>query len=365
MNKIIPISMIMILVLSGFGIVAAQNSDIKESDSNGTGGRLDYTHTVLVEACTATWCEPCATAAAVMHDIYCSGNYDFSYVALVLDKNPYAHARTDELNVFTIPDYVFDGGFTRHVGTDDLPEAYITGLDQCGVRNVADIDFDLQAIWIGDGKIDVTLDIINNESAIYSGHLHVYATEIESRWNTYSGQPYHFAMIGNYAFNMNVNVPAGGISQYSTTWDGKKYGFSDIEKDNIMVIATVFDSGTKYADETAAVTPIEKPILYIQPLTGGMFRVGAEINNSGTINATGLIWSIKLNGSILLGKNTTGGPENIPAGGSKTIYSKPIFGFGPTAVTVEARVPDGSSAIRKQSAFVLLFYIFIKPGMSR
>jgi hypothetical protein len=362
MKKILPLLMVGILILSGLE-VAAQNSTKKEYDSNSAGGRIDYTHPVLVEACTATFCEPCATAAAVMHNIYTSGDYNFSYVALVLDKNPYAHARTNELNVFIIPDYVFDGGFTRYVGTDNLPEAYNTRLDQCGVRDVADIDVNLQAIWIGNGKIEIALDILNNESTSYSGHLHVYITEIESRWNTYLGQPYHFAMIGNYAFNMNVNVPAGEISQYSTLWDGGKYGVSDIEKENIMVIATVFNSSTKYAEETATASPVEKPILYIQPLTNSLFRVNVEINNSGSMNATGLTWSIALNGSkVFLGKNSSGGPESIPAGGSLTLHSKLIFGFGSTVVTVRAWIPDGLSDIRRQSAVVLLFFIFMKAG---
>jgi hypothetical protein len=358
MWKSVPFIIIGILILSGLGAVAP-GSVIKESDSHSVGESLDYTHPVLVEACTATWCEPCATAAAIMHDIYSSCDYNFSYISLVLDKNPYAHARTNELNAFTIPDYVFDGGFTRHVGTDDLPEAYTTRLNQCGARNVANIDFNLQVIWIGDGKIDVTLDILNNENETYGGHLHVYVTEIVSRWNTYLGQPYHFAMIGSYALNLNVNIPAGETSQYATLWDGNKYGIGDIQKDNIMVIGTVFISGTKYVDETIAATPVEKPILYIQPLTNELFRIEVKINNSGSMNATDLMWSIECNGSgIFLGKNTSGGPEIIPVNGSVIIHSKLICGVGPAVVTVRAWMPDGLLDVRRQSAFVLLFFIF-------
>jgi hypothetical protein len=356
-----------LVVLTGFFIlssgisVIAQESVVKQSGSHSAGERLDYTHQVLVEACTATTCEPCATAAAVMQDIYNSGAYNFSYVALVMDKNPYAHARTNELNAFIIPDYVFDGGFTRHVGTDGIPEAYTTCLNQSGVRPVADIDCDLQVIWIGNGKIDVTVDIRNNENTSYTGHLHVYVTEIVSRWNTYVSQPYHFAMVGNYALNMNVNVPAGDVSQYTTLWDGSKYGVGDIQKDNIMVIATVFDAATKYAEKTVAAAPVEKPILYIQPLTNDFFRITATINNSGSLDATGLMWSITCNGSgVFLGKNTTGGPENIPVNETLSIHSKLILGVGPIVVTIKAWLPDGLSDEQKQSAFILFFYIFFK-----
>jgi hypothetical protein len=360
MKEIIPVLMIGILILSGLG-VGAQKSVTKESGSSGIDEKLDYTHPVLVEACTATFCEPCAIAAAVMNDIYESGEYNFSYVALVKDENPYANARTNELNAFIIPDYVFDGGVTRYVGSDGLPEAYTTRLDQCGARSVANITLDLQAIWIGGGKIDITLDLQNNENTPYSGHLHVYVTEIVSRWDTYLGEPYHFAMIGNYPLNTKVNTPAGEISQYKTVWDGNKYGVGDIQKDNIMVIATVFDAGTKYVDETIAAAPVEKPILYIQPLTNSLFRMKIKINNSGSLNATDLRWSIECDGKgIFLGKNTSGGPENIPINGSVTVSSNLIFGVGPTAITVRAWMPDGLSDVRKQSAFVLLFYIFLK-----
>jgi hypothetical protein len=356
-----------LVVLAGFLILSsgihavAHQSVVKQSGSDITGERPEYTHQVMVEACTATTCEPCATAAAVMHDIYNSGAYNFSYVALVMDKNPYAHARTSELNAFIIPDYVFDGGFTRHVGTDDIPEAYTTCLNQSGARTVADIDCNLRVIWIGEGKIDVTVDIRNNENTTYTGHLHVYVTEIVSRWNTYVGQPYHFAMVGNYPLNTNVNIPAGDVSQYTTLWDGNKYGVGDIQKDNIMVIATMFDSATKYADKTVAAAPVEKPILYIQPLTNDFFRITATINNSGSLDATDLMWSIECNGSgLFLGKNTSGGPETIPVNESIIIRSKLIFGVGSTVVTVRAWLPDGLSDERNQSAFVFLFYIYFK-----
>ena len=260
MRKILPICVIGVLLLSGFGAVAL-NSDVKELDfqtidfENTGGGSRDYTHTVLVEGCTASWCSPCASAAVHIKNIYESGNYDFYYVALVLDKNSYANARCSELDVYYIPDYVFDGGFTRHVGSGSLPSAYTTRLDQCGARSVADIDLDLEVIWNEDAEMDIDLDITNNEASTYNCHLHVYVTEIESRWNTYTGQPYHFAMIGNYAFNTNVNIPAGDTSHRSTTWDGNDHGFGDITEDNIMVIATVFDSSSDYVDETTAAIP--------------------------------------------------------------------------------------------------------------
>ena len=219
------------------------------------GSPLPATHTVLVEACTASFCSPCAVAAAYMHDIYESGQYDFNYVALVSDKNPYASQRCAELGVSGIPDYVFDGDYTRWVGSGGLPGAYTSRLTACEKRTVADVEFILDVTWLENGKLDVIVDLINIEETPYVGHLHAYVTEMESRWDTYSGQPYHFAMIGNYPLNQDVTVPAQDSLRYAVVWDGASYGFSDIQRDNIAVIVTVFDKTSGFVDDTASVLP--------------------------------------------------------------------------------------------------------------
>ena len=250
-KKIIIIYAGVFLCLSTFTIpVFSMNL----SNDNGLGP-LPATHTVLVEACTASWCSPCAVAAVQIHNIYQSGEYDFEYVALVSDKNPYANQRCAELGVGGIPDYVFDGGYARWVGSGGLPAAYTSRLIACEKRSVAAVDVDLDVTWLEDGLLDVAVDLMNNEEEAYDGHLHVYVTEIESRWNTYSGQPYHFAMIGNYPLNKDVSIAANETLHLQTQWDGAAYGFDDIEMDNILVIATVFDETTEYVDDTAAAPP--------------------------------------------------------------------------------------------------------------
>ncbi len=45
-------------------------------------------------------------------------------------------------------------------------------------------------------KFIVNVDVTNNGASTYNGHLHVYVTEITSRWDDEDGNPYHFAMIG-------------------------------------------------------------------------------------------------------------------------------------------------------------------------
>ena len=105
-------------------------------------------------------------------------------------------------------------------------------------------------------------------------------------------------------------------------------------------------------------------MLDIEKIAGGLFKVSAEIKNIGATAATGVQWSIKLEGGAFIGKETEGSDLDIPVGESETVTSKLILGFGPTAVTVDAWIPDGPSDTREQSGFVLLFFIHVKPGGS-
>ena len=249
----------------------------------------DYTHTVLVEGVTASWCQPCHYAANAIYSIYNSGLYDFYYVALVEDRLSLALQRASELGWSGyIPEYFFDGGYQQVDGWGGSSAPYINGLNVCGARaNVADIDIELYVDWEGGGDIRLFVDVTNNGATTYNGHLHAYITEIESRWNTWGGVPYHFAMIG-YGMNQDITVPPGGTYHRSTLWKGSLYGFGDIELGNIMVIASAFDGTTEYTDETTAAEAK---------------RVG-DINGDGVVNVLDFL--------LLLGMwGQAGGPADI------------------------------------------------------
>lgn len=359
-TKIIGVSILFLLLISTTTALPQPNTIQQETPSSTPQTLDDYTHTVIVEACTASWCPPCATAADVMHNIFYSGNYDFYYVALVYDKNSYATPRLNELGVSSIPDYVFDGGYTRHVGSGGIPAEYTNRLNQCGARNVKDIDLNLDIAWLGNNKIDINLDITNHETTTYNGHLHVYVTEIESRWNTYSGKPYHFAMIGNYAFNIDTTINADDTTTHETTWDGASYGLTDLQEDNIMVIAMLFDKNNNYySDEATAASFVELWPADLQlNLTTNFGSVIGTLKNIGSTYLTNIDWSLSVQGGILglINTYTNGTIDALPAQAEFEFENeKTIFGLGPATITVTAAV-----GTRTTPAFVLGPFIFLR-----
>lgn len=217
-------------------------------------GRSNYTHTVLGEEASATWCGYCPAVVGYMSSVFYSGNYDFYYVTLVQDRNPYAAQRINELNIGAFPTVAFDGGYRRVIGDVGGTGPYISALNACGARSVADIDIAVDVTWNGNAQLGITASVTNNQQNTYTGHIHAYVTEIDSRWYVF-GHQYDYAMIGNYALNQNINVPAESTMEYETTWNGQSYGFGDIEQDNIMIIISVLRSATGFTDDTAAATP--------------------------------------------------------------------------------------------------------------
>jgi len=105
---------------------------------------------------------------------------------------------------------------------------------------------------------------------------------------------------------------------------------------------------------------INAPVLEIDNITGGLFKISAVIKNNGSVDAMGVDWSITLNdGFIPLGKKTKGRVINIPAGENITVRSMMIIGLGKTRITVTAECVEGSSDTKIRNAFVFLSFIRI------
>ena len=264
MRKILPICVIGVLLLSGFGAVAL-NSDEEKLDVEAidyelsSNERLDFTHNVLGEYGTATWCGYCRYAHGALKELYAEGELDFHYVSLVSDMNSKASQRCGELGLTGYPTVFWDGNYRKNIGAGSIPSAkaaYISSINSCGNRIVEDIDIDLVVSWLGGTEMQIDVSVDNNEASTYGGRIRVYITEIVSSmgWYDTGGQLYTFPLL-DYAFNEVISIPAGDSWDDSTTWDGSANGFSSVTEDNIMIIAAVFNSNSNYVDETSAATP--------------------------------------------------------------------------------------------------------------
>jgi hypothetical protein len=236
-----------ILLLSGME-VAALETDVTKSNNNDKGNR-DFTHTVFAEDGTATWCGFCHYAREALDAIYTSGDYPFYYVCLVDDKNIHAAERNNEYNFFAEPTVWFDYGYNVTVGGYTYSEdMYRKNITDCGARSVADIDVDLNVVWLGNATMNISVAVKNNEAAPYVGHLHVYVTEVESSmgWKDTLGHPYTFPFL-DYAFDRTFTMGSGETWENSIIWDGHDYtngsvNFGSIQYGNIAVIAAVFNN---------------------------------------------------------------------------------------------------------------------------
>ena len=248
-KKILPLLVVGIFVLSGLGAGAIQsNNETTEQIPQNNSGPRSYTHTVLVEVGTATWCSACPASNTAWHSIYGSGNYDFEYTELVYDKNSVANTRFSQFNPKYVPTSYWDGGEYTHPGTNY--GNFYNYLDASGGRSVPDLIASLSVAWLGSAKIEIDYSVENNDASNYPGRIRIYVLELESTlWNDYNGNPYYHAFL-DFAENKVINIPAAGSIPDIITWDGAASGYPGISKNNIQVILAVFDDEghTSYSD---------------------------------------------------------------------------------------------------------------------
>jgi len=203
---------------------------------------IDDTHIVLAEILSTTWCPNCPTAEESIDELYLTGEYPFHYVSLVIDSQPVVNSvaakRARWLSAAYIPMLYLDGGYD----VSDRVTNYGTDINAAAQRDVHKLDMDLSAVWMGNTEIQITASITNMESSNYFGHLRVYVTEIESRWNDEDGNPIPYALL-DFAFNKYVSIPAGETYVETTTFIGSDdhsgNTYEDISLENIQVVGSI------------------------------------------------------------------------------------------------------------------------------
>lgn len=107
---------------------------------------------------------------------------------------------------------------------------------------------------------------------------------------------------------------------------------------------------------------LKSPYMKIGKVYGGLFKINAEFENLGELEATNVQWSITLDGGlILIGRESNGTIQSISPGGITTVDSNLILGLGKVVVTVRTEIPE-NTAIRETNGKVFLFYIMVNPS---
>ena len=311
MKKLLSFLIIGIFIFSTLGAVGQtefQTTSITNYEEKTQS--LDYTHTVLVEVGTATWCPSCPASNTAWHTIYNTGNYQFEYTELVYDKNTMANTRFMQFNPRYVPTSYWDGGEYTYPGTSQI--TFQNYLDASGARPVPDITATLQITWVTGGQLAIDYSIDNNEPSSYGGTLRIYIHELESTlWNDYNGNPYYHAFL-DFAVNQPITIPSGDTMSDSVIWDAVAAGYPGVTPENLQVILAVFgdEPFTGYSDPPSG-----------NPFTGYLCEetIAATPEGGGTLipdlEATGdLSWSQIPSGSTQMAEIQV---SNVGDDGSK------------------------------------------------
>jgi hypothetical protein len=103
-----------------------------------------------------------------------------------------------------------------------------------------------------------------------------------------------------------------------------------------------------------------KPLLSIGTITGGLFAVSTDIQNSGEIPVTNIHWRITVDGKFIVsGQTISANVTTLDVGDIIRIENTPLLGFGKVGITVTVSA-DGLPEITKTTTGFLLFvYLFL------
>jgi Dockerin type I domain len=124
----------------------------------------NFTHTVLVEEGTGSWCQYCPDTRDALDYIYEAHTYPFFYVAMIEDKVVKVHNRlVNVLHLGGYPTCFFDGGYQIYVGGDPYTAEYESRIRTSGARDPHLFDFSVALSYLGGGQLGIDLHVVNNE----------------------------------------------------------------------------------------------------------------------------------------------------------------------------------------------------------
>jgi hypothetical protein len=214
----------------------------------------EYSRNVFVEEGAFDTCLYCPMVAKMLYELYTSGDYDFYLVTLV-KKNEIASNRLDnEYNLFGLPTVFIDGGYKVIMGGSHEKPVYAQAIREAESRDIPKIMINVLAEYDNaTNMLESTVFIKNMDDQSYDGRLSVYLTEKISRWSGPEGGPYHFGFL-DYILQQEITIEIDENLTYS-----KIYDISELDPENLMVIAVIFNSEKKqgYSDPPKNTKPFD------------------------------------------------------------------------------------------------------------
>lgn len=117
---------------------------------------------------------------------------------------------------------------------------------------------------------------------------------------------------------------------------------------------SIGDNRVYIADQVGTIYAFED-ILKIQTVSGGVFGVSAQIQNTGNISLTTIDWEISVVGGFFgrINRVGSGTIQELQANTSKIIRLIPVIGLGKVEIVVKATMPGMNTIKKVRQGFVL------------
>ena len=279
-------------------------------DSSADSG---YKRAVFVEEFSTESCHNCPEVAESLHELfdeYKNGTYQFHYVTIIGDNtNSDTKSRIQEYNVDAYPIVFVDGGYETLYGQKEKL-AYADAIQTASEKTTPDIMINLTASYNEvDKKIQLEIDVYNNESTEYTGRLRVYLAEVSStKYQDADGETYKNAFL-EFAINKDITVSANEGKTETKTLNTDTF-----DPENLMVYAVIFskEKHQTYQDIGEQINPFDAyyvdGCVGVQVVEGGNLppSINIEFPKDGKIYLFGkqikLLDAFTFNKTFLIGR---------------------------------------------------------------
>jgi hypothetical protein len=220
-------------------ITVLNATDGDNNDGNEDGDDINHPigYTFLEMPKPIISCVECPKIAAMLDELYDSGDYPFYYVTLP-EANEKGAARIIEYNVYGYPTIYLAGGYDLLMGSTMTKSMVVDKILSATARQHPNLSITVSAERKENGsEMTVKVLIRNHESFQYTGQLRVYLTEIISTTGQ-GNTPTRFSLL-DFLIDEQIKVPAKDNTSIT-----KIVKISEFDADNLMIFAVVFNAET-------------------------------------------------------------------------------------------------------------------------